>query len=170
MAPTPSSKVNQAHPTQIKTPQSKLPLHYNNANKPNPSSNPNTPAKETPHPQEHPVEVITRIWDYPDWKEKPTSVLNVNSNNHSIWVRANFGYRDYSRDGLSLFEDQDHDLFYKTFEESRIHNMKLGEKCTIMMYGPTGLGKSHTMFRCSKQLGIVYRSLRDILGGGEEKS
>ena len=92
MAPTPSSKVNQAHPTQIKTPQSKLRLHYNNANKPNPSSNPNTPAKETPHPQEHPVEVITRIRDYPDRKEKPTSVLNVNSNNHSIRVRANFGH------------------------------------------------------------------------------
>ena len=45
MAPTPSSKVNQAHLTQIKTPQSKLRLHYNNANKPNPSSNPNTPSR-----------------------------------------------------------------------------------------------------------------------------
>ena len=150
MAPTPSSKVNQAHLTQIKTPQSKLRLHYNNANKPNPSSNPNTLAKEIPHPQEHPVEVIARIWDYPYRKEKPTLVLNVNSNNHSIWVHADFGYWDFSLDGVSLSEDQDLDLFYKTFAESRIHSVKLGEKCTIMMYGPTGSGKSHTMFRCSK--------------------
>lgn len=48
--------------------------------------------------------------------------------------------------------------------------MKLGDKCTIMMYGPTGSGKSHTMFGCSKQPGIVYRSLKDILGDGEEGS
>ncbi|KAJ4880014.1 P-loop containing nucleoside triphosphate hydrolases superfamily protein [Raphanus sativus] len=33
------------------------------------------------------------------------------------------------------------------------------------MYGPTGAGKSHTMFGCKKEPGIVYRSLRDILGG-----
>ena len=39
-----------------------------------------------------------------------------------------------------------------------------------MMYNPTGSSKSHTMFRCSKQIGIVYRSLRDILGRGEEES
>lgn len=38
-----------------------------------------------------------------------------------------------------------------------------------MMYGPTGSGKSHTMFGCSKQPGIVYRSLKDILGGEEEE-
>ncbi|KAH0981572.1 hypothetical protein GBA52_008749 [Prunus armeniaca] len=33
-----------------------------------------------------------------------------------------------------------------------------------MMYGPTGSGKSRTMFGCCKQPGIVYRSLKDILG------
>ncbi|KAK7850356.1 kinesin-like protein kin-10a, partial [Quercus suber] len=108
-------------------------LHYNNANKLNPSSNPNTLAKETPSPQEHPVE-------------------------------------DFSLDGVSLSKDQDLDLFYKTFVESRIHSVKLQEKCTIMMYSPTGSSKSHTMFKCSKPPGIVYKSLRDILGGGEEES
>ena len=97
-------------------------------------------------------------------------MLHVNSNNHSIWVLANFGYWDFSLGGVSLSEDQDLDLFYKTFVESRIHSVKLGEKCTIMMYSPTGSGKSHTMFGCSKQPRIVYRSLRDILGGGEEES
>ncbi|PKA53738.1 Kinesin-1 [Apostasia shenzhenica] len=36
-----------------------------------------------------------------------------------------------------------------------------------MMYGPTGSGKSHTMFGCSRKQGIVYRALRDILGEEE---
>ena len=49
--------------------------------------------------------------------------------------------------------------------------MKVGEKCTVVMYGPTGAGKSHTMFggcgeRGKKEAGIVYRSLREILDGG----
>ena len=110
-------KSKSSPPDTIKTPQSKLHLHYNNANKPNPSSNPNTLAKETTHPQEHLVKVITRIQDYPDRKEKPTLVLNVNSNNHSIRVRADFGYWDFSLDEVSLSEDQGLDLFYKTFVE-----------------------------------------------------
>lgn len=45
--------------------------------------------------------------------------------------------------------------------------MRLGAKCTIMMYGPTGSGKSYTMFGCPKQPGIVYRALKDILEEGE---
>lgn len=50
--------------------------------------------------------------------------------------------------------------------------MKVGEKCTVVMYGPTGAGKSHTMFGCGgggsgkKEPGVVYRSLREILDGG----
>ncbi|MED6169936.1 hypothetical protein PIB30_025838 [Stylosanthes scabra] len=69
-------------------------------------------------------------------------------------------------------EEEGLDEFYKKFVESRISAVKLGEKCTIMMYGPTGSGKSHTMFGCSKEPGIVYRSLRDILGdeGGDGDS
>ena len=175
MAPTPSSKANQTHPTQMKTPQSKLRIHFNNATKtnpnpnPNPSPNPHSAVKETT-PQDHPVEVVARIRDFPDRKEKPISVLHVNPNNNSIRVRADFGYRDFSLDGVSLSEEDDLDYFYKKFVESRINSVKLGDKCTIMMYGPTGSGKSHTMFGCSKQPGIVYRSLRDILGGGEEES
>ena len=93
MAPTPSSKVYQAHPTQVKTPQSKLRLHYNNANKPNPSSNPNTPAKETPHPQEHPVEVIAWIRDYPDRKEKPKTDLQMETSGLRIDLEST---REYS--------------------------------------------------------------------------
>ncbi|KAG6668595.1 hypothetical protein CIPAW_01G181800 [Carya illinoinensis] len=152
MAPTPSSKANQTHPTQLKTPQSKLRINFNAA-KTHPSPNPNAAPKETP--QDHPVEVIARIRDHPDRKEKPVSVLQINPNNHSIRVRADFGYRDFSLDGVSLSEEEDLDL---------------GDKCTIMMYGPTGSGKSHTMFGCLKQPGIVYRSLRGILGDAEEES
>ncbi|KAK4266173.1 hypothetical protein QN277_027133 [Acacia crassicarpa] len=165
MAPTPSSKPN--HPTQSKTPQSRHRLNFNSA-KGHQTPNPHSAAKEAP--SEHPVEVIARIRDYPDRKDKPLSVLQINSNLQSIRVRADFGYRDFTLDGVSVSEDEDLDDFYKKFVESRIKAVRLGEKCTIMMYGPTGSGKSHTMFGCSKQAGIVYRSLRDILGDGDEGS
>ncbi|KAG4910995.1 kinesin-like protein KIN-10A [Glycine soja] len=163
MAPTPSSKQN--HPTQLKTPQSKHRLNFNGL-KSAPSPNPNSVANKEP-PPEHPIEVIARIRDYPDRKDKPLSVLQTNSNSSSIRVRADFGYRDFTLDGVSVSEEEDLDVFYKKFVESRIHGVKLGDKCTIMMYGPTGSGKSHTMFGSSKQAGIVYRSLRDILGDGD---
>lgn len=54
--------------------------------------------------------------------------------------------------------------------EKRIEGVRLGAKCTIMMYGPTGAGKSHTMFGCSKEPGIVYRALKDILGEGDREA
>ncbi|KAG4997765.1 hypothetical protein JHK85_029204 [Glycine max] len=167
MAPTPSSKQN--HPTQLKTPQSKHRLNFNalkSAPQTHPSPNPNSVANKEP-PPEHPIEVIARIRDYPDRKDKPLSVLQTSSNSSSIRVRADFGYRDFTLDGVSVSEEEDLDVFYKKFVESRIHGVKLGDKCTIMMYGPTGSGKSHTMFGSSKQAGIVYRSLRDILGDGD---
>lgn len=120
--------------------------------------------KEGGPPPEHPVEVIGRIRDYPDKKEKPLSALQVNSDCRSLRVRTDIGYRDFTLDGVSLSEEEDLDEFYKKFVESRIDGVKLGDKCTIMMYGPTGAGKSHTMFGSVKQPGIVYRSLKDILG------
>ncbi|KAK7344036.1 hypothetical protein VNO77_13250 [Canavalia gladiata] len=169
MAPTPSSKSN--HTTQVKTPQSKHRLNFNGFKAPpppstHPSPNPNSIANKE-SPPEHPIEVIARIRDYPDRKDKPLSVLQTSSNSSSIRVRADFGYRDFTLDGVSVSEEEDLDVFYKKFVESRINGVKLGDKCTIMMYGPTGSGKSHTMFGCSKQAGIVYRSLRDILGDGD---
>ncbi|XP_027367403.1 kinesin-like protein KIN-10A [Abrus precatorius] len=168
MAPTPSSKPN--HSTQLKTPQSKHRLNFNGLkaapSQTHPSPNPNSVANKEP-PPEHPIEVIARIRDYPDKKDKPLSVLQTSSNSNSIRVRADFGYRDFTLDGVSVSEEEDLDVFYKKFVESRINGVKLGDKCTIMMYGPTGSGKSHTMFGCSKQAGIVYRSLRDILGDGD---
>ncbi|XP_027934263.1 kinesin-like protein KIN-10A [Vigna unguiculata] len=167
MAPTPSSKQNYS--TQMKTPQSKHRLNFHGPKSTpqvHPSPNPNCAANKEP-PPEHPIEVIARIRDYPDRKDKPLSVLQTSSNSSSIRVRADFGYRDFTLDGVSLAEEEALDVFYKKFVESRINGVKLGDKCTIMMYGPTGSGKSHTMFGCSKQAGIVYRSLRDILGDGD---
>ncbi|KAL9353025.1 hypothetical protein Peur_055705 [Populus x canadensis] len=171
MAPTPSSSSSKSnHPHVVKTPQSKHRINFSSTRtpNPNPSPNPNYTIKETP--QDHPIEVISRIRDYPERKEKPTSILQVNPENNTLRVRADIGYRDFSFDGVSFSEEEDLDSFYKKFVESRINGVKLGAKCTIMMYGPTGSGKSHTMFGCSKQPGIVYRSLKGILGEGEEGS
>ncbi|KAJ8765188.1 hypothetical protein K2173_011448 [Erythroxylum novogranatense] len=169
MAPTPSSKLNQVH--AVKTPQSKNRLNFTSVRTPNPHScqNPSSALKEASL-GDHPIEVIGRIRDFPDRKEKPISILQVNPDNQTLRVRTDIGYRDFSLDGISFSEEEDLDAFYKKFVESRINGVKLGAKCTIMMYGPTGSGKSHTMFGCSKQPGIVYRSLRDILGEGVERN
>ncbi|XVF62833.1 hypothetical protein PTKIN_Ptkin09bG0040300 [Pterospermum kingtungense] len=172
MAPTPSSssKVNQ---TQMRTPQSKQRLNFTSArNNPQPSPSVNSLARENAL-GEHPVEVIGRIRNYPgDQKDKtPISFLHINPDNKTLRLRTDIGYRDFSLDGISSSEEEDLDTFYKKFVESRINGVKMGGKCTIMMYGPTGSGKSHTMFGCSKQPGIVYRSLKNILGDhGEDES
>ncbi|CAI9290517.1 unnamed protein product [Lactuca saligna] len=118
------------------------------------------------HP-DHPVEVVGRIRDYPDLKDKPISALQVNSDGRSVRVRTDIGYRDFTLDGVS--EDQDLEGFYRNFVQPRINGVKLGDKCTIMMYGPTGSGKSHTMFGSHKQQGIVYKSLSDILGNEDDE-
>ncbi|ESQ56190.1 hypothetical protein EUTSA_v10024385mg [Eutrema salsugineum] len=158
MAPTPSSaRSNQTQFTLIRTPQTKQRLNFHSKT-PNPDSAP-----------EHPVEVIGRIRDYPDRKEpSSTSILQVNPDNQTVRVRADVGYRDFTLDGVSFSEQEGIEAFYKKFIEERIKGVKLGNKCTIMMYGPTGAGKSHTMFGCGKQPGIVYRSLRDILGDSDQ--
>ncbi|TYJ14498.1 hypothetical protein E1A91_A10G122500v1 [Gossypium mustelinum] len=174
MAPTPSSssKLSQTH---MRTPQSKQRLNFSSTrnNPQHPSPNPNSiAAKENP-PGEHPVEVIGRIRNYPgDQKDKnPIPFLHINPDNNTLRVRADIGYRDFSLDGVSSSEEEDLDAFYKKFIESRINGVKMGAKCTVMMYGPTGSGKSHTMFGCPKQPGIVYRSLKGILGEpGEDEN
>ena len=169
MAPTPSpsTKSNQNYTNHLKTPNSKPHRLQFHASKAHPSPNPNSAARENPNPPEHPVEVIARIRDHPDRKDpqQPQSTLQINPQKQSIRVRADFGYRDFTLDGVSASEEEDLEGFYGKYVRSRIDSIRSGEKCTIMMYGPTGSGKSHTMFGCPKQPGIVYRSLRDILGG-----
>uniref|UniRef100_A0A166H2Y3 Kinesin motor domain-containing protein n=1 Tax=Daucus carota subsp. sativus TaxID=79200 RepID=A0A166H2Y3_DAUCS len=160
--PSGSSRTNPTHVhSNSRTPKSKHNLNFNLT-------------KPTPNPKEtllsdHPVEVIARIRDHNEKKQNPISALIVNSGQNSIRVRTEFGYRDFGLDGVSLSENENLDVFYKSFVESRIDAVKLGDKCTIMMYGPTGSGKSYTMFGGHKQQGIVYRSLRGILGGGDEE-
>ncbi|RAL38816.1 hypothetical protein DM860_013497 [Cuscuta australis] len=167
MAPTPA-KSNQTHIGHMKTPQSKHRINFNAAK---PSPNPNSAAVKEALPAEHPVEVIGRIRDYPDRKEKPKPALKLNADNQSLRVKTETGYRDFRLDGVSLSEEEDLNTFYKKFVQERINGVKLGANCTVMMYGPTGSGKSHTMFGSSKQPGIVYLSLKDILGGeGDDES
>ncbi|GFY93130.1 P-loop containing nucleoside triphosphate hydrolases superfamily protein [Actinidia rufa] len=59
-------------------------------------------------------------------------------------------------------------IFFADRPRSPLSPDQNGNWCTIMMYGPTGSGRSHTMFGCAKQQGIVYRSLKDILGEENE--
>ncbi|KNA24113.1 hypothetical protein SOVF_018770 [Spinacia oleracea] len=175
MAPTPnsSSKSNQTHFNIIRTPQSKQRLQFNSSRVPHPSPNPNQ--NPNSQPAEHPVEVIGRVRNLPEPSKDDkltTNLFHINPDHHSIRVKTEIGYRDFTLDGVSSSEDDDLEGFYKKFIEARILGVKMGAKCTIMMYGPTGSGKSHTMFGCLKQPGIVYRSLRDILGdkeNGEEQ-
>ncbi|PIN01790.1 Kinesin-like protein [Handroanthus impetiginosus] len=163
MAPTPSSKSHLSTPSTKPNAahhQSKTPLSKHRLNFP----------KETvaaAAASEHPVEVIGRIRDHPEQKNKANinpSALQINGDGKSLRVKTEIGYRDFSLDGVSVSEEDDLEGFYKKFVESRIDGVKLGQKCTIMMYGPTGSGKSHTMFGCLKQPGIVYNSLKGILG------
>ncbi|KAH0470205.1 hypothetical protein IEQ34_001763 [Dendrobium chrysotoxum] len=169
MAPTPYQKsLIPSCQTLTKTPQSKHRLNFPN---PKGSTYPHTslnPLSITP--TEHPVEVISRIRDLPDRKDKSllsSSALEITGDGRSLRVRSDVGYRDFSLDGVSLSENEDLEGFYRRFVESRVKVVRSGANCTIMMYGPTGAGKSHTMFGGVKDSGIVYRALKDILGEGD---
>mgnify|MGYP003702306723 CR=1 FL=1 len=95
------------------------------------------------------------------------SALEIAGGGTAVRVRgAAGGCRDFTLDGVSVSEEEDLEGIYRRFERSRIEGVRVGAKCTVMVYGPTGAGKSHTMFGCAKQPGIVYRALRDILEGG----
>ena len=129
------------------------------------------PSQSPASPSDHPVEVIGRIREHPEGPNKQSS-LKVLQNGSSVRVRSDQGYREFTLDGISLAEDEDLQSFYKKYVESRIESVKVGGKCTIMMYGPTGAGKSHTMFGSAKEPGIAYRALQNILGessGSPEK-
>lgn len=134
----------------------------------NPSSSTNMAAKDTILP-EHPLEVIARIRDHADGKDQqPISIMQMNHQRQSIRIHADSGDCDFTIDGVSLSEKEDLGAFYRKFIQPRVERVKLGDKCTILVYGSTGSGKSETMFGCSTQPGIVYRFLKDILGGSKE--
>ncbi|OEL38409.1 hypothetical protein BAE44_0000575 [Dichanthelium oligosanthes] len=145
--------------TPLRTPASKHRLHF-----------PATTPKNAHHgggvgaATEHPVEVIGRIRNL---SSGGASALEIAGGGTAVRVRGDAGgCRDFTLDGVSVSEEEDLEGFYRRFVRSRIEGVRVGAKCTVMVYGPTGSGKSHTMFGCAKQPGIVYRALRDILDGG----
>ena len=145
--------------TPLRTPASKHRLHF-----------PATTPKNAHHgvgvgaATEHPVEVIGRIRNL---SSGGASALEIAGGGTAVRVRGDAGgCRDFTLDGVSVSEEEDLEGFYRRFVRSRIEGVRVGAKCTVMVYGPTGSGKSHTMFGCAKQPGIVYRALRDILEGG----
>ncbi|CAM0942896.1 unnamed protein product [Alopecurus aequalis] len=160
--PTPSPRPGapqSAMATPLRTPTSKHRLHFP----------PATPRSNTHHNHagstEHPVEVIGRVRNLTA-SAAGASALEVPGGT-TVRVRGDGGgCRDFSLDGVSVSEEEDLEGFYRRFVRSRIQGVRTGAKCTVMVYGPTGSGKSHTMFGCAKQPGIVYRALRDILDGG----
>ncbi|TVU27767.1 hypothetical protein EJB05_19268, partial [Eragrostis curvula] len=156
--PTPQGAVA----TPLRTPAAKHRLHF-----------PATTPKNTHHSggpggaaTEHPVEVIGRIRNL-SASAAGASALEVAGGGTAVRVRGDAGgCRDFTLDGVSVSDEEDLEGFYRRFVRSRIEGVRVGAKCTVMVYGPTGSGKSHTMFGCPKQPGIVYRALRDILEGG----
>jgi kinesin family protein 3/17/kinesin family protein 11 len=144
--------------TPLRTPASKHRLHFPAA----------TPKNAHHHgggaATEHPVEVIGRVRNLASGGA--SSALEVAGGGTAVRVRGDAGgCRDFTLDGVSVSEEEDLEGFYRRFVRSRIEGVRVGAKCTVMVYGPTGSGKSHTMFGCAKQPGIVYRALRDILQG-----
>ncbi|KAM0924454.1 hypothetical protein ACQ4PT_004869 [Festuca glaucescens] len=147
--------------TPFRTPTSKHRLHF-------PSATPRTNTHHAAAATEHPVEVIGRVRNLTS-SAAGASALEIPSGGAATTVRVRGdagGCRDFSLDGVSVSDEEGLEGFYARFVRSRIQGVRTGAKCTVMVYGPTGSGKSHTMFGCARQPGIVYRALRDILDGG----
>ncbi|KAM0883018.1 hypothetical protein ACQ4PT_031907 [Festuca glaucescens] len=117
---------------------------------------------------EHPVEVIGRIRNL----TADASALEIGATSVRVRMRPNEAVggrsclRDFTLDGVSASEEEGLEGFYGRFVRSRVEGVRAGAKCTVMVYGPRGSGKSHTMFGCAEQPGIVHRALWDILEGG----
>jgi kinesin family protein 3/17/kinesin family protein 11 len=159
-APAPTPTPQAAAATNPRTPAAKHRLHFPAATPRNANNGGGGGATE------HPVEVIGRIRNL---ASGTASALEIASGGTAVRVRGDAGgCRDFTLDGVSVSEEEDLEGFYRRFVRSRIQGVRVGAKCTVMVYGPTGSGKSHTMFGCTnpKQPGIVYRALRDILEGG----
>ncbi|XP_078162069.1 P-loop containing nucleoside triphosphate hydrolases superfamily protein [Carex rostrata] len=164
MAPTPKSIPNptQTYNTPCRTPHPRQRLQF-----PTPKTGNGAHNHLSSVPTEHPVEVIGRIRDHPESKERTHNpLIEIPPDGRSIKVRTDIGYRDFTLDGVSVSENENLDVFYNKFVKSRVEGVRVGSKCTIMMYGPTGSGKSHTMFGSAREPGIVYRALKDILEDG----
>lgn len=158
--PGPPPTPQGALATPLRTPAAKHRLHF-------PATTPkNNHGGGGGAATEHPVEVIGRIRNLTA-SAAGASALEIAAGGTSVRVQGDaVGCRDFTLDGVSVSDAEDLEGFYHRFVRSRIEGVRVGAKCTVMVYGPTGSGKSHTMFGCPKQPGIVYRALRDILEGG----
>ncbi|KAJ8485042.1 hypothetical protein OPV22_017527 [Ensete ventricosum] len=107
---------------------------------------PTPPNTKAPAATDHPVEVVGRIRNLP----AACSDLEISGDGRSLRVRADVGYRDFTLDGVSMSEHEDPEAFYRRFVASRVEGVRLGDKCTIIMYGPIKSDDSHIMFDCSK--------------------
>ncbi|XP_066328808.1 kinesin-like protein KIN-10A [Miscanthus floridulus] len=155
--PAPVPQATAAAATPLRTPASKHRLHF-------PAATPRNANNGGGGATEHPVEVIGRIRNL---ASGATSALEIAGGGTAVRVRGDAGgCRDFTLDGVSVSEEENLEGFYRRFVRSRIQGIRVGAKCTVMVYGPTGSGKSHTMFGCANNPGIVYRALRDILEGG----
>ncbi|MCO5606261.1 hypothetical protein L7F22_060448 [Adiantum nelumboides] len=158
MAPSPASRLVHGSSNGQKTPAS------TSRHKERHRIAAQSPSLPFPSSSEHPVEVIGRIRDHTEGSERPCT-LQILNEDKMIRVKTEQGYRDFGLDGISLAKKEDLQSFYEIYVESRINTVKLGGRCPIMMYGPTGAGKSFTMFGSTKEPGIAYRALENILGG-----
>lgn len=126
--------------------------------------------------KKHPVEVIARF--------KPTSVCGSNGkeevkSNDMIEVTNDAGVvvlkfegkeRSYQMDGTSLASEEWTPTFYQKHIFQKVEDVRFGGTCTVLMYGPTGSGKSYTMFGTSKEKGIVVMALEQLTGNLGQKN
>lgn len=121
----------------------------------------------------HPVEVVGRIREHPDGNERESAIRMLPQSRVSVRAEGmGSGTREFSLDGVSLAGVEDLQAFYGRFVESRVDDVKAGGRCTIMMYGPTGAGKSYTMFGAAHEKGVAYHALSQLMtqrGGSEEE-
>uniref|UniRef100_A0ACD5ZE90 Uncharacterized protein n=1 Tax=Avena sativa TaxID=4498 RepID=A0ACD5ZE90_AVESA len=113
----------------------------------------------------HPVEVIGRIRNL----TADASALDIGGTSVRVRSRDAGGgrpcLRDFTLDGVSASDEEGLEAFYGRFVRPRVQGVRAGANCTVMLYGPTGSGKSHTMFGTAEEPGIVYRALLDIQDG-----
>lgn len=112
----------------------------------------------------HPVEVVGRIREHPEGNERESAIRVLPQSRVSVRAEGlGSGSREFSLDGVSLAAVENLQAFYGRYVESRVDDVKAGGRCTIMMYGPTGAGKSYTMFGAAHEKGVAYHALSQLM-------
>ena len=91
---------------------------------------------------------------------KVSNRQSLSSTAKSKNVAKDDSYKTYSFD-KSLSEFCTQEEVYSNVSEN-IHASIIGQNGTIIAYGATGTGKSHTIFGTESDMGIVYRAISDI--------